>query len=59
MCVGHGWHPPAQALYEGLAKHEVNPQGGLHNHGNNDAHTCSIPIETRSRLNLTIYDSSN
>ena len=29
-------------------------QGGLHNHDNNDTHTCSIPIETRSRLNLTI-----
>ena len=34
-------------------------QGSLHNHGNNDTYTCSIPIETRSRLNLTIYDSSN
>ena len=34
-------------------------QGGLHNHGNNDTHTCSVRIETRSRLNLTIYDSSN
>ena len=30
-------------------------QGGLHNHGNNDAHTCPVPIETRSRLNLTTY----
>ena len=30
-------------------------QGGLHNHGNDDTHTCSVPIETRSRLNLTIY----
>ena len=34
-------------------------QGGLHNHGNNDTHTCSVPIETKSRLNLTVYDSSN
>ena len=31
-------------------------QGGLHNHGNNDTHTCSAPIEKRSRLNLTIYE---
>ena len=34
-------------------------QGGLHNHGNNDTHTCSVPIETRSRSNLTVYDCSN
>ena len=34
-------------------------QGGLHNHGNDDTHTCSARIETKSRLNLTIYDSSS
>ena len=34
-------------------------QGGLHHHGNNDTYTCPIPIETRSRLNLNIYDSSS
>ena len=29
-------------------------QGGLHNHGNNDTHTCSVPIEIISCLNITI-----
>ena len=60
MCVGHGWHPPAQALYLTRVKQNIKliHQGGLHNHGNNDTHTCSVPIETKSRLNLTVYDST-
>ena len=59
MCVGHG-HPPTQAMYYRVKQNmKLIHQGGLHNRGNNDTYTCSIPIETRSRLNLTIYDSSN
>ena len=59
MCVGHGWHPPALYLTRVKQNMKLIHQGGLHNHGNNDTHTGSVPIETKSRLNLTVYDSSN